>query len=287
MDPMGLDDGGFMAGAAGESGAGDSGKKKQFQDRSYICTTVKQLTDTAQNFTGGDFKVDGVLCEYIKLCGTIESIESHTTSINYFINDTTGSIRCFVYLNKEDDSSKKYQDCLVGDVVRLVGQFRAGNGSDGASINTYKITKVTDFNEVTNHILETIFCHCYATKGPIPGSAGAASKNYNMGMGSFGAARSQGAFTPGAPAYGGGGSGVKVEALGGGDVSTRDAVIEAIRKTSSGDSGTTTHEVHNYLTRFGGLPSISINEVTKIVQGMTDEGLVYSTIDESHFTCTD
>jgi len=285
MDGMGFEEGGFMA--AGDAGAGDSGKKKAVGDRAYICSTVKQLADAAKTSSGGqDFKLDGVGCEYVKLCGTIESIESHTTSINYFINDTTGSVRCFVYLNKDEESTKKYQDCNVGDVVRLVGQYRPGNGSDGASINTYKIHKVTDFNEVTNHILETIFYHCYATKGPVPGSAGAASKNYNMGMGSFGAARSQGAFTPGAPAYGGGGSGVKVEALGGGDVSTRDAVIEAIRKTSSGDSGTTNNDVLAYLTRMNGL-TISLNEVSKIVQGMTDEGLVYSTIDETHFTCTD
>ena len=70
-----------------------------------------------------------------------------------------------------------------------------------------------------------------------------------------------------------------------GNSSTREAVMEAIRKTSIADNGTTKEEVFAFISRIA--QGISMAEVDKCVKSMTDEGLVYSTIDENHFMCTE
>lgn len=294
----GTEVGGFMAET---SSSGQKGAKK-YGEKPLLPATVKQLRN-ADSADGGDLvKIDGVSPAFVKIMGTIESIERHATVITYMINDTTETIKCIFYLEKEDgESSQRFEECRENSFVRVVGLCR----SPGVDVNVliFSMTLVTDFNEVTHHILETIYCHNFAIKGPLSSAAVSASncKNFymhfvshsltdspsiashnnppsdNFGMGTMGAGRVA-PFTPGM------GNQHQIQS-GGGNSSSKDMVLDAIKKTTIGDSGTTKDSVFQFISKIGA--PISMNEISKVVQLMTDEGLVYSTIDEDHFMCTE
>lgn len=56
--------------------------------------------------------------------------------------------------------------------VKVFGSLREYEGKRHVLI--YKIAPLTDFNELTHHMLETVLLHLQNTRGPIPGSAAAA-----------------------------------------------------------------------------------------------------------------
>lgn len=252
-----------------------SGGKKKF-DKSILPVTVKQL-QMAQEGSGDAVEVDGVSAGYHKLVGTIESIEEHTTVITYMINDTTGTIKCMFYVERDDGAvggMQKYANCRQDSFVRVVGLCR----SPGAELNVliYSMQPVTDFNEVTHHMLDTIYCHNVAVKGALPAVGGAAAKsagNYNMGMGNL-APRAP--MTPGVQQAQGG---VAI------DREIRDAILEAIRKTANGDEGTTRKNVMGYIQSSG--LNFNMQDVAKTLTLMHEDGAVYGTIDEEHFMSTE
>ena len=95
-----------------------------------------------------------------------------------------------------------------------------------------------------------------------------------MGMGSLGG---RAPVTPGLnqqAAFGG---------QGGNDV--REMILDAIKKTTYGDEGTTREAVFQRLQSTG--KNITMAEVSKHVQQMHDDGAVYGTVDESHFMSTE
>ena len=274
MDAMGGaggyagEEGGFLDGNTQSAG------KKKF-DKSILPVTVKQL-QMAQEGTGDTVEVDGMTAGYHKLVGTIESVEEHTTVITYMINDTTGTIKCMFYVERDDGAAggmQKYANCRQDSFVRVVGLCR----SPGADLNVliYSMQPVTDFNEVTHHMLDTIYCHNISVKGALPGVGGSAVKSaaaYNMGMGNL-APRAP--MTPGLQQAQGGVSSKEI----------RDAIVDAIRKTAVGDHGTTKQAVINYISAAG--LGFNMQDVAKTLTLMHEDGAVYGTIDEDHFMSTE
>ena len=167
-------DAGFIADAGGQTQSGK--KESKYKDKMLVAVSVKQILHAEAADSGDSVKIDGQTPSTVKICGTIESVEKHTTQIVYMINDTTGTIKCVHYIEKEEgESATKFADCKEGSFVRVVGVAR--NPQTDPNILVYNMGVVTDFNEVTYHMLEVIYCHNYALKGPPPGAAAAAAKN--------------------------------------------------------------------------------------------------------------
>ena len=173
----GMGYGAMDAGFIADAGQNQSGKKEsKYKDKMLIAVTVKQILQAEAGDTGDSVKIDGQTPSTVKICGTIESVEKHTTQIVYMINDTTGTIKCIHYIEKQEgESAAKFADCKEGSFVRVVGVAR--NPQTDPNILVYSMGVVADFNEVTYHMLEVIYCHNYALKGPPPGAAAAAAKN--------------------------------------------------------------------------------------------------------------
>jgi hypothetical protein len=50
------------------------------------------------------FRLDGAELYTVKIMGTIESVEEHSTNVNYRINDGTGAIECKLWNDKDSGS---------------------------------------------------------------------------------------------------------------------------------------------------------------------------------------
>ena len=61
----------------------------------------------------------------------------------------------------------------------------------------------------------------------------------------------------------------------------RAEVLDAIKKTSTGEDGTTKAQVFQFLASSG--KNIAMSDIAKFVVMMQEDGTVYGTIDEEHF----
>ena len=72
-----------------------------------------------------------------------------------------------------------------------------------------------------------------------------------------------------------------------GGSSVKDAVLEAIKQTANnGEQGTTAQEVFEFMSKNNQTNRVGLNEIKKCMQSMSEEGTVYSTVDEEHFMYT-
>lgn len=155
--------GGFLNDAPGSSGKG--GAKGVRNNMTITPCSVTQLLRTVQD--DDSFKLDDHDLFIVKIVGFIESVDDKTTHVKYFVNDGTGSFECQQWFGDATDSANK-MTYKTYDFVKITGNLKAFNGVNHLSI--YRIDKVSDLNEATYHLLDTISVHLYNTRGPIPGS---------------------------------------------------------------------------------------------------------------------
>jgi len=218
----------------------------------------------------------------VKLFAIIERAEEMATSVDFTLSDGTGTIQCKKW--KEKDIKDLQDDkCVEGAFVQVVGTLKEYN--DTLSIQVYSMAEVSDFNALTHHILECILTHNINTKGPIPGSSAAAAKTggagnaYNMGMGLSSNSASN-SMMMSSPAMGG-----NQRARNEADPS--ELLMRAIKDTCGSEEGTTVDRTLQYMVQTLHV-QISREKVASMVEALTNDGVLYGTIDETHFkSCED
>jgi len=161
--------------------------------------------------------------------------------------------------------------------VQVTGNAKFFGGK--VALTAHGITKLDSPNRITQHLLETVYTHLRATKGPLDDSGNP------MGA-------------PGAPMHGGG----TFDAGGGGSASISAGQYgrqEAVQDTGSGMAGAngvvldliktctddTGMDVNDMIKQLGG--KFSEEKIRETVDWLSAEGHVYSTIDDDHYKSTD
>jgi replication factor A2 len=100
--------------------------------------------------------------------GIVESVEEHSTSIAFRINDGTGAIDAKLWNDKDVSGgfSAKAVSCRDNTFVKVVGSIREFEGRKHVLI--FDITALNDWNELTHHLFQVMLAHLQHTKGPIP-----------------------------------------------------------------------------------------------------------------------
>jgi len=163
-----------------------------------------------------------------------------------------------------------------------------GGGSDGVpvmSLTLQSLRPVKDSNAITAHMLNVIWTKLVLTRGALPppsSAGGAAATGHTMATGAFG-----GASSAYAGALGGGGSRAGATALSASSVvegsdeermSLMLTIIRDIVGTSQGEEGASADAV---VRRMGG--RVTIDQVRDLARRMEDEGMIFQTLDESHW----
>lgn len=157
--------------------------------------------------------------------------------------------------------------------MRATGHFRSFNQK--RHLGAFNIRPIIDFNEITYHNLEAIYCHLYFTRGPIgrsakdqqqqqqssgayvPHALGANQSNYGEYSRNDGGANDYGnQFTP-----------------------LQSRIIDAIRQNGRGHEGISIH----FLFRL--MASEPQSAIQQSVDWLVGEGHLYGTIDD-HFQVT-
>jgi len=267
LDAMG--GGGFMQ--EGAEGAAKGGDKKGVKDKQLIVpVTIRQVT---MNGAQEDIMVDGFAVHQVRIIGTVESQTRGSTNTSYVVSDGTGCIEVQQYLAKNDEGTP-VAAIPDGALVKVHGAIK--NMANKISVNAYHIAEVKDWNEMTHHYLTAALTHLQNTVGPIPGTT-SGSKNAAFGMGGgMSMVPNAAGQSLNAAAVGG--------AAAGGGANVNQAVKEVYRELGEirGDgSGVDFKSALEKLSKTGTI--MSEPQLRSVVAELTDEGEMYTTVDEEHY----
>jgi replication factor A2 len=125
------------------------------------------------------FRIDNHPLHTIKLIGTIETCDQHSTNNVYTLNDNTGVITCKLWNEKDPALSAKYSLCTVGTLVCVIGMLK--DFENKKHVQIVSMRPITDWNERTHHFLECVFTHLQVTRGPIPGTVVKQDFSHSLG----------------------------------------------------------------------------------------------------------
>lgn len=232
--------------------------------------------------------VDNQQLHHVKIVGLVLGMQEFSTNVTYQIEDGSGRIDVKVWIDKDGTdafAAEKRRMCQENTMVRVIGSLREYEGK--RHVLAYDLSPITEFNEVTHHFLETIHVHLRNKKGP-------ASSSSSSSSGAFGAHAGGGVPMMTSP-MGATGSSSFVPMGGVGMPGQRlqmgredqlwTQLMEVFQEHSSHDEvGLALQSAFHYLRQKN--PNATMEKVRETVQRMSEEGLVYTTIDEEHFKCT-
>jgi len=213
---------------------------------------------------------------------TLQSIH-HT----YTLEDSTGTIDAIMWIDQDESEYmvRQRQTWKEKAYVRVVGNLRVKQQSNQKNINAFHLRVVTDFNEITYHLLDSIHSHLYNTQGPKASAPPTGSSNFaSPGKPSTGP--SGGAAPGGASTGAGAAISYSAPASGAGGIqSLHDVVVKAFEELSDNGSGAgiSVTDLANYASQRMGR-EIMKSAISVITDQLSMEGHIYSTVDEEHFT---
>lgn len=245
-----------------------------YEQRKLSQITIKQIITAPPPQPEENLKVDGQEISQLVLIAQIESMDIQSSHTTLKINDYTASIDAKQWHN--DDQQQPDSDKLSeGRWVRINGRINHFGGR--CSINVFNVIPITDFNEITHHFLEVIYAHLVNTQPP--------KQNNNNGNGMGGGNNNQWNNNQNNQQQNnnngnqwnnngnGGGMG------GGGPQTLKQKVMAIIGRPQWTQSETGC----NVETIFNALTNEDVNEIRTAIDDLSNEGMIYSTLDDDHY----
>ncbi|RDB21447.1 Replication factor A protein 2 [Hypsizygus marmoreus] len=255
--------GGFLQGGSPYSASGSpSGARSKEASHSLRPLTVAQVIKATQAHADAEWTVDEMEIGQITIVGQVVTVQSQTTNCVYWIDDGTGRIeaRHWVDSSSEEDAGK-WGGIEESMYVRVTGALKTfGNKR---YINANHIRVATDPHEIYFHILETIAVTLMVDRGqsslhgqPAAPSRGAGVSAYTNQSHTTTNINDQFSYLP----------------------PLQQKIARFISSQPRSDEG-----VHvSVIARATGSDG-DAEKISEALDKLMDEGLVYSTIDDSHF----
>ena len=158
----------------GVGNSGGNARKSGGQKNSTLRpVTVKQLRDCCSSVDAGDdnFTVSGHALDNVVVMGKVVQYTEQSTNIKIILDDGTGKVETMFWLESDAaDEGGQVEDphgpnsraeWREGKYIKIFGHLRAMQGK--RHIVAFTIKPVTDMNELTFHMLDTIFTHLQLT----------------------------------------------------------------------------------------------------------------------------
>ncbi|GLJ27476.1 hypothetical protein SUGI_0539120 [Cryptomeria japonica] len=156
--------GGFMPSQATQVNEGGfSSARKTGNSTGLLPLTVKQISQATQKHSddSSNYIIDGVDVNNVTLVGMVFNKEERITDVSFYLDDGTGKIEVKRWVN---DAMESTEMAVVqnGSYVRVHGHLRSFQNKK--HVNAFSVRPITDFNEITFHNLECIFTRLYNLK---------------------------------------------------------------------------------------------------------------------------
>jgi len=204
---------------------------------------------------------DGRPIGTVKLVGRIENLEDREGFRAVLFDDTTGYRIIRDYKEKEDQT-----DLTKGDYVRVYGSCKIAKGGKGIYFNAFEIKKLDEKNQadhVSAHLIEVVVAHLRKKNGADVANGPSAAMNAQqtsskpvaaVHMDNFGDASIPGA-------------------------SADQQKVLAVVKNNDTEEGA---DIASDFAHLG----MGKDKLQEILNWLSDEGHIYSTIDDDHFKTT-
>ncbi|GMF25244.1 unnamed protein product [Phytophthora lilii] len=265
--------GGFMSSQAG--GSQSTPSKRSGAAQSILPVSVKQLQTLAPAGEDDAPRLDGVELSTVRLVGLLTGLAPHSTSLRFQLDDGSGAFDCQYFLSADDEAAGERELARLTDgaYVRVVGKLRSFQGK--SSLSCFSVAPLEDLNELTHHLLEVVYVHCYNSKGALnKGAADVTMTSFNTPTKAAGSQWNQ-------PASGGFGGGAMDYGMMDASFSPEQKAILDVLGTCTSDRGLKIDQIFADLRG-----KMTEQQLRSALNYLTSEGHVYSTIDEDHFKRT-
>ncbi|XP_072884531.1 replication protein A 32 kDa subunit [Hemitrygon akajei] len=254
--------GGYMQSPGGFGspvGGSQSERKTRSRTQQIVPCTVSQLMSATQ--TEDIFRIGEVELSQVTVVGIIKDSEKAPTNILYKLDDMTGppmDVRQWV---DTDEAGSENIVVPPGTYVKVAGHLRSFQNKK--SLVAFKIMPLEDMNELTSHMLEVVQAHLLLNKPQsVPGGSLALHSSVRNEAGPVGI-------------YAGAN-----DALMNGLTSQQSQVLNLIRNCREQEGMSI-----DCMKRT--LKNMNIVAIKQAVEFLSNEGHIYSTVDEDHFRSTD
>lgn len=254
--------GGFMANTSFDSQSMSQDKQKSQKNLSMVPVTVALIKNSTYNMMEDVCEIDGIKLHQVSFVGLICEVQENTTHLAYEIDDLTGGrITVKRWIDKEDnveDQSQFREDTYV----RVYGYIKVHDG-EKKTIVAFSVNRLVDFNELTYHMLAVIHARLKMKQiANADNSMMSPGTGENMQFGNSSGQRDFGQNMDNS-----------------GMSKTQAQVLQIISGTSSSE-GMAMDDIRRKMQ------GVSESEIRKAVEFLSNEGHVYSTIDDDHFRST-
>mmetsp|Transcript_21036 Transcript_21036/g.37265 ORF Transcript_21036/g.37265 Transcript_21036/m.37265 type:complete len:315 (-) Transcript_21036:389-1333(-) len=276
----GFGGGGFMQGGSTQSPIASGAQRVD----SLTPITIKQTT-MLEDSPAGDFMLDGRPIRRVSMLCRILEVTKKEVNVRFDLTDGTGVMAGSWYLDAEtDDPSERFD---AGMYVKVFGKLRTFNNKVTLNIETLKL--VHDHNQITHHFLNVVFTHLQVTKGPVNKALAAGGNPAEESSGiapSFNNTDSYpSAHQSNAPMNMSTGQTIQSNAAGGGGDLTQILLRIFNRpEVEELDAGYSVQMAFAEVQKQG--HKTTENEVKNVIHALSNDGHLYSTVDDDHFKST-
>lgn len=263
MDYQGGDVGGGGGGFGGATQ--DSAEKKSrrsYDEQTLIPVTISMAFKARGDSSGGDESLtlaDGRPLHSVKIVGAVRNVDAQSTNVMYTIEDGTGAIDVKQWYDDNDSNEvteMRKAAIKEGNYITVIGQIKEYDGNKQLIANS--VRSLVSGNELTHHLLE-VMCSAEKFKRADSIVVPPVMQMHKNNMG----------FNSGSVM--GGGVGVD------GDFN-KNRVLEILQRyNNESEEGVSIDRCVQEL------PDMSESEIRAAAELLSEEGQVYSTINENSF----
>ncbi|KAG6336409.1 hypothetical protein ID866_2682 [Astraeus odoratus] len=256
--------GGYMTGGSPYGGGGSPGGfgRKSEISHSLRPLTIHQVLTASQAHPDADWMLDDTEIGQVTIVAHISSVQSQATNSQYILDDGSGRIEARRWVDSSVEDNSERLGIVEGAYVRVSGSLKMFG--DKKYINASHIRPIKSPHEIYFHILEAMTATLMWERGPpprpgqnaqdiVPKAHQSAASAYSAQSHHI-ADNDQFAYLP----------------------KLHHSIITFMQSQPPSDAG-----VHvSAIARAVGGDAVSISDA---LDKLLDEGLVFSTIDESHY----
>lgn len=252
--------GGFASPAASQGGE----KKGRARANQIIPCTVSQLMSAAQ--AEDVFRVGEVEVSQVTIVGVIRSTDKSMTNIQYKVDDMTGAPMDVKQWVDTEDPGVDSTVISPNTYVKVSGNLRSFQSH--RSVVAFRVRPLEDMNEITSHMLEVVQAHMLLGKPQNMGGGGGLNTSTMPGS------------KPGMGTMMGSNTHSSINDMNNGLNASQNQVLRLIRSCPE-EQGISIQDLRQRLS------GMSLPVIKQAVEFLSNEGHIFSTIDEEHYKSTD
>lgn len=251
--------GGFVKGESPSASQGASANKTKRSDN-VVPVTVAFMHHCMQNYDR--VKIGNIDIATVKIIGLVRSISQAASNITYEIDDLTG--KPLTVKRWQDSASSDRFMPVENTYVVIIGNMRTFQGKH--MLTALKVRPLNSLNELTAHLLEVMHAKISLERG------------VNVEMANV----AGGSHVPSATGFASGAGGTTADdSSNPHGLNPQQLKVYNIIKSNISEAGCSTDDICRQLN------NQSRDSIKKIIEFMSGEGHIYSTVDEDHFKTTD